>query len=63
LLSALRELPCYRATPAVACTAYVLPGDRERYLAFGFDAHIRKPFDPRRLQEILKALVARRVAA
>ena len=55
LLHALRQMPAYQATPAVSCTAYALRGDRDRFLALGFDEHIQKPFEPRQLRELLEA--------
>ena len=63
LLWALRQMPSYRATPAVSCTAYALRGDRERFLSYGFDEHIDKPFEPRQLHEMLESALSRRPAA
>jgi len=37
----------------VAMTGYGRPEDRARALAAGFDAHLVKPVDPRRLQDVL----------
>lgn len=44
VLKALRALPGYGETPALACTAYALPGDRERFLEAGFAQYVSKPF-------------------
>ncbi len=44
LLQRLYEMPAHRDTPAVALTAYALPGDRERFLKVGFRAYMSKPF-------------------
>ncbi len=66
LLWALRQMPSYRATPAVSCTAYALRGDRERFLSYGFDEHIDKPFVPHQLHAMLSAALSsenRRTAA
>lgn len=54
LLQTFRQMPAYRATPAVACTAYALDGDRERFLSMGFDEHIDKPFSRDRLLRIVQ---------
>ena len=58
LLWALRQMPGYRATPAVSCTAYALRGDRERFLSYGFDEHIDKPFVPHQLHAMLNAALS-----
>ncbi len=58
LLWALRQMPGYRATPAVSCTAYALRGDRERFLSYGFDEHIDKPFAPHQLHAMLSAALS-----
>jgi CheY-like chemotaxis protein len=39
----------------VALTAEALEGDRERLLAFGFDAYLSKPLAPEGLQTVLRA--------
>jgi len=44
----------YRETPMIACTAYALPGDRERFLRHGFDDYIGKPFTRRQLITVLR---------
>ncbi len=58
LLWALRQMPSYRATPAVSCTAYALRGDRERFLSYGFDEHIEKPFVAHQLHTMLSAALS-----
>lgn len=63
LLRSLREMPGYHDTPAVSCTAYALRGDRERFLSFGFDEHIQKPFEPRGLRQLLTSMLSQSVAA
>lgn len=44
VLRAMRAMPGYRATPALACTAYALPEDRARFIELGFDGYLHKPF-------------------
>ena len=59
LLESLQSLPNQGNVPAVALTAYALPGDRERFLESGFDGYISKPFTRDELtgqiESILKA--------
>ncbi len=43
-LRILRGMPRFAGTPALACTAYALPGDRERFLEAGFADYVSKPF-------------------
>lgn len=44
LLHNLRSMNEHRETPALAVTAYAMPGDRDRFLQEGFDAYVSKPF-------------------
>lgn len=47
-------------TPAIAVTAYAMPGDRDYFLSAGFDAYIGKPFSRNQLLNIIaEALDAR----
>ncbi len=51
-------MPAYAATPATACTANTRPGDKERFLASGFDAYVGKPFTKEGLLDTLRAVLA-----
>ncbi len=44
VLRLLRQMPEHHSLPALACTAYALPGDRERFLEAGFADYVSKPF-------------------
>jgi len=44
LLHLIRERQGMGEVPAVALTAYALPGDRENFLQKGFDEYVSKPF-------------------
>ncbi len=55
LLRTLRTIPRMVNVPIVACTAYALPGDRERLLDSGFDDYLAKPFT----RADIRALLAR----
>lgn len=53
LLRELRQLDTYRTTPALALTAYAMPGDRERFESSGFSQYISKPFTRKELYDAL----------
>ncbi len=57
VLKALRAIPGYDTTPALACTAYALPGDRERFLEAGFSKYVSKPFVKAELLTALQSAV------
>lgn len=44
-------------TPAIALTAYAMPGDEERFLREGFDQYVGKPFTHQELTEALEQIM------
>lgn len=57
LLLELRKLETYQKTPALALTAYAMPGDRERFEEAGFNEYISKPFTRKELYEALRNML------
>lgn len=57
LLHMLREGNCAHI-PAVALTAYAMPGDRENFIEAGFDAYISKPFTRKDLTEVIESTLS-----
>lgn len=53
LLHLLREHPEHAETPALALTAYAMPGDRERFMKEGFNEYVSKPFTREQLFEAI----------
>jgi len=60
LLHEIRQIEGYSDTPAVAVTAYALPGDRERFLSEGFDDYVSKPYRKETLREAVERALASR---
>jgi len=55
VLRRLRADPCLRELPVLALTAHAMAGDREKYLAAGFDDYVSKPIiDERLLLEAIR---------
>jgi PAS domain S-box-containing protein len=49
-----------RTIPIIAMTAYAMSGDREKFLAFGMDDYISKPFEHPDLRAVVEKALARR---
>jgi signal transduction histidine kinase/ActR/RegA family two-component response regulator len=60
LVRALRSLDGFAATVFVAITGYSSKTDREAALRAGFDAHVPKPADARKLEQFIQRLHAQR---
>ena len=54
LLHLIRERDGMAQVPAVALTAYAMPGDREDFLEKGFDEYVSKPFTRDDLTEAIE---------
>jgi CheY-like chemotaxis protein len=52
-LRAIQKMESYKDVPIVAVTAYVLPGDRERFITAGFTDFISKPILRDKLETVL----------
>ncbi|MEM1041949.1 MAG: response regulator [Bacteroidota bacterium] len=60
VLEAIRAMPQHRTLPALACTAYALPGDREDFLDAGFEGYVSKPFVRDDLFDALRSVASLR---
>jgi CheY-like chemotaxis protein len=58
LLHLLRERDDMSEVPAIALTAYAMPGDREDFLEAGFDQYVSKPFTRDDLTEAIETTLA-----
>ncbi len=55
-LRAIQKMPGFEHMPIIAVTAYVLPGDREKFIAAGFVDFITKPILRDKLENVLKKI-------
>lgn len=55
-LRIVRKMPGYEHVPIIAATAYVLPGDKEKFIAAGFTDFITKPIMRDKLIDCLKGI-------
>jgi two-component system cell cycle response regulator DivK len=61
-LAALRADPAIGATPVVAVTASVTPGERERVISAGFNGYISKPIDVASFGAMVDRMLGKEVA-
>jgi PAS domain S-box-containing protein len=55
-LKIIRKMPVYSKTPIIAVTAYVLPGDKEKFVAAGFHDFISKPIFREKMVDSLERI-------
>jgi PAS domain S-box-containing protein len=55
-LRSIQRMPGYKSVPVIAVTAYVLPGDREKFIKAGFSDFISKPVLRDKLVDVLKRI-------
>lgn len=55
-LQEIRKLNGYERVVVLAVTAFAMKGDRERFIAEGFDGYVAKPFEPVTLRELIDQL-------
>lgn len=60
LLGLLRECSPNATTPAIALTAYAMPGDKDRFIQAGFDGYLSKPFTRSALYAAIESAVSGR---
>jgi CheY-like chemotaxis protein len=56
----LRRMPEFNATPIIAVTAYAMKGDRERFLAAGYDVYTSKSVDTSQLPKVVADMLRSR---
>ena len=60
LLGLLRECSGNASTPAIALTAYAMPGDKDRFIHAGFNGYLSKPFTRNALYAAIENVVGGR---
>ena len=55
VMKILKEKEAYKQVPIYAVTCYSLPGDKEKFLAAGFDKYVSKPIDKTLLLNEIKS--------
>lgn len=60
-LKIIQKMPGYENIPIIAATAYVLPGDKEKFIAAGFDDFISKPIFREKMVESLERIFSMQI--
>ena len=55
-LKIIKTMPAFSSIPIIAVTAYVLPGDKEKFISAGFDDFISKPIFKEKMMESLEKI-------
>jgi CheY-like chemotaxis protein len=55
-LKIIHKMPGLEDIPVIAVTAYVLPGDKEKFIATGFNDFISKPIFREKIIEVLEKI-------
>ena len=55
-LKIIKTMPAFSSIPIIAVTAYVLPGDKEKFIVAGFDDFISKPIFKEKMMETLEKI-------
>lgn len=57
VLKMIRSLPGFTRMPIIAVTAYLLPGDKEKFIASGFNGFVAKPILRNKLMDVLERAI------
>lgn len=60
-LKMIHKMPGFETIPIIAVTAYVLPGDREKFIAAGFNDFISKPIFREKMLEALEKIFRKKI--
>ena len=55
-LKIIKTMPAFSSIPIIAVTAYVLPGNKKKFIAAGFDDFISKPIFKEKMMESLEKI-------
>jgi PAS domain S-box-containing protein len=58
-LKIINKMPSHEKTPVIAVTAYVLPGDKEKFIATGFNDFVSKPIFREKMIESLERVFSK----
>jgi PAS domain S-box-containing protein len=59
-LRIIQKMPEYRSIPVIAVTAYLLPGDREKFISAGFNEFVPKPIFRDKMIDAMERVIKRK---